>query len=149
VLFSPEDRDSMLLRNVGIYRRVYTAPKPRITSSSSPPWKTQISQVLFSSEFWYFLTHIKYSLRIGRKLRCVLNFSFVTGSYSWRKNPFTSLSTDPLVSLFVSQHSCPGKVSCTWHGAGWPCHRQLHVYLTDTTSSRTATICNKLKDAVF
>jgi hypothetical protein len=30
--FSPEDGDSMLLRNVGIYRRVYTAPKPRRTS---------------------------------------------------------------------------------------------------------------------
>jgi hypothetical protein len=34
--FSPEDRDSMFLRNVGIYQRVYTAPKPR-SSSSSPP----------------------------------------------------------------------------------------------------------------
>jgi hypothetical protein len=31
--FSPEDGDSIFLRNVGIYRRVYTAPKPRRTSS--------------------------------------------------------------------------------------------------------------------
>jgi hypothetical protein len=37
-IFSPEDGDSIFLRNVGIYRRVYTAPKPRrIASSSSPP----------------------------------------------------------------------------------------------------------------
>jgi hypothetical protein len=35
--FSPEDGDSMFLRNAGIYRRVYTAPNPRRTSSSSPP----------------------------------------------------------------------------------------------------------------
>jgi hypothetical protein len=28
-IYSPEDGDSMFLRNVGIYRRVYTAPKPR------------------------------------------------------------------------------------------------------------------------
>jgi hypothetical protein len=33
--FSPEDRGSVLLRNVGIYRRVYTAPKPRLSSSLS------------------------------------------------------------------------------------------------------------------
>jgi hypothetical protein len=33
--FSPEDGDSMLLRNVGIYRRVYTAPKPRGTAPST------------------------------------------------------------------------------------------------------------------
>jgi hypothetical protein len=31
---SPEDGDSMFLRTVGIYRRVYTAPKPRRTTSS-------------------------------------------------------------------------------------------------------------------
>jgi hypothetical protein len=31
--------DSMFLRNVGIYRRVYTTSKPRRTLSSSPPWK--------------------------------------------------------------------------------------------------------------
>jgi hypothetical protein len=36
----------MLLRNVGIYRRVYMAPKPRrTTSSSSPPWKSHISHL--------------------------------------------------------------------------------------------------------
>jgi hypothetical protein len=34
---SPEDGDNIFLRNVGIYRRVYAAPKPRRTSSSSPP----------------------------------------------------------------------------------------------------------------
>jgi hypothetical protein len=32
---SPEDGDSMFLRNVGIYRRVYTAPKPRTATSSN------------------------------------------------------------------------------------------------------------------
>jgi hypothetical protein len=38
---------SVFLRNAGIYRRVYTAPEPRRTiSSSSPPWKPQISQFL-------------------------------------------------------------------------------------------------------
>jgi hypothetical protein len=31
VVFRLEDGDSMFLRNVGIYRRVYTAPKPRGT----------------------------------------------------------------------------------------------------------------------
>jgi hypothetical protein len=30
----PEDVDGIFLRNIGIYRRVYTAPKPRRTSSS-------------------------------------------------------------------------------------------------------------------
>jgi hypothetical protein len=34
VHFSPEDGDRMFLRNVGIYRRVHTAPKPRRTTSS-------------------------------------------------------------------------------------------------------------------
>jgi hypothetical protein len=34
--FSPEDADIMFLRNVGNYRRVYTAPKPRRTTSL--PW---------------------------------------------------------------------------------------------------------------
>jgi hypothetical protein len=38
------DGSSMFLRTVGIYRRVYTAPKPRRTTSS-PPWKPQISHV--------------------------------------------------------------------------------------------------------
>jgi hypothetical protein len=33
-IFSPEDGDIMFLRNVAIYRRVYTAPKPRRTSLS-------------------------------------------------------------------------------------------------------------------
>jgi hypothetical protein len=33
-IFNREDGDNMSLRNVGIYRRVYTAPKPRRTSSS-------------------------------------------------------------------------------------------------------------------
>jgi hypothetical protein len=33
----PEDGDSMLLRNVGIYLRVNTVPQPRTTSSSFPP----------------------------------------------------------------------------------------------------------------
>jgi hypothetical protein len=32
-VFRPEDVDSMFLRKVGIYRRVYRAPKPRRTSS--------------------------------------------------------------------------------------------------------------------
>jgi hypothetical protein len=31
--FGPEDGDSMFLRNVGTYRRVYMEPKPRKTSS--------------------------------------------------------------------------------------------------------------------
>jgi hypothetical protein len=30
----PEDGDSMILQNVGIYRRVYMAPKPRKRKSS-------------------------------------------------------------------------------------------------------------------
>jgi hypothetical protein len=34
----------MFLQNVGIYWRVYMMPKPRRISSSSPLWKTQISQ---------------------------------------------------------------------------------------------------------
>jgi hypothetical protein len=33
--FNPEDGDNKLLRNVGIYRRVYPAPKSRRTRSSS------------------------------------------------------------------------------------------------------------------
>jgi hypothetical protein len=33
--FSPEDEDSMLLRNVGFYQPVHTVPKPRTSSSSS------------------------------------------------------------------------------------------------------------------
>jgi hypothetical protein len=32
-IFRAEDGDVMFLQNVGIYRRVYTAPKPRISSS--------------------------------------------------------------------------------------------------------------------
>jgi hypothetical protein len=32
-IFIPEDGDSMFLQNDGIYRRVYTAPKPIRTSS--------------------------------------------------------------------------------------------------------------------
>jgi hypothetical protein len=37
-IFSPEDGDSMFLRNAGIYLRVYTAKKLIRTSlSSSPP----------------------------------------------------------------------------------------------------------------
>jgi hypothetical protein len=43
----PEDGDSMFFRNVGIYRRVYKALKPRrIISSSKPPWKPEISRDL-------------------------------------------------------------------------------------------------------
>jgi hypothetical protein len=34
MVLDPEDGDSMFLRNVGIYRRVYMAPNPRRTSSS-------------------------------------------------------------------------------------------------------------------
>jgi hypothetical protein len=34
-IFSLEDGDSMFIRNVGIYRRVYTAPNSRRTSPSS------------------------------------------------------------------------------------------------------------------
>jgi hypothetical protein len=33
-IFRAEDRDSMFLRNVDIYRRVCTAPKPRRRTSS-------------------------------------------------------------------------------------------------------------------
>jgi hypothetical protein len=40
--FSTEEGDNMFLRNAGIYRQVYKAPKSRRTSSSSPPWKPQI-----------------------------------------------------------------------------------------------------------
>jgi hypothetical protein len=42
--FSPEDGDSMFLRNVGMYRRVYTALQLTRTPTSSPPWEPQISQ---------------------------------------------------------------------------------------------------------
>jgi hypothetical protein len=41
--FSTEDGDSMFLQNAGIYRWVYTVPKPRITS-------------LFSIKFLFFLS---------------------------------------------------------------------------------------------
>jgi hypothetical protein len=34
-IFSPEDGDSIYFRNVGIYRRVYKAPKLRTSSSST------------------------------------------------------------------------------------------------------------------
>jgi hypothetical protein len=52
---SPEDGDGIFLRNVGIYRRVYTAPRPRRTassssSSSSPPSEPQTSQEYISQE---------------------------------------------------------------------------------------------------
>jgi hypothetical protein len=43
--------ETMFLQNVGIYRRVYTAPNPRRispSSSSSLSWKHQISQQRFS-----------------------------------------------------------------------------------------------------
>jgi hypothetical protein len=33
-IFSPEDGDSTVLRNVGIYLQVYTASQPRTTSPS-------------------------------------------------------------------------------------------------------------------
>jgi hypothetical protein len=42
-IFRAEDGDSMLLRNVVIYRQVYTEPKPRTTTLSSRPSKPQIS----------------------------------------------------------------------------------------------------------
>jgi hypothetical protein len=44
-IFSQEDGDSMFLRSVGIYQRVYTASHARTTLSSSLPWKRQISHV--------------------------------------------------------------------------------------------------------
>jgi hypothetical protein len=48
----------MFLRNVGIYRRVYTAPRPRRTTlSSSPLWKPQISQVLVSLVLFMHATY--------------------------------------------------------------------------------------------
>jgi hypothetical protein len=44
LLFWVLERNSVFLRNVGIYRPVCTAPVPRRTSSSSsPPWKPQIT----------------------------------------------------------------------------------------------------------
>jgi hypothetical protein len=36
-VFNPEDGDSMFIRDVCIYPRVYTASHPRRTSSTSPP----------------------------------------------------------------------------------------------------------------
>jgi hypothetical protein len=48
-IFSPEDGDSMFLRNGGIYLTVYTAPQPRIITSSSPPWEPQISPACWST----------------------------------------------------------------------------------------------------
>jgi hypothetical protein len=48
-IFSPEDGDGIFIRNVEIYRRVYTAPKTRTSSSSSsPPWTPQIPRLLTS-----------------------------------------------------------------------------------------------------
>jgi hypothetical protein len=42
----------LYLRNVGIYLRVWTASRPRrTTSSSSPPWEPQISLTVFPTEF--------------------------------------------------------------------------------------------------
>jgi hypothetical protein len=60
-IFSPEDGGSIFLRNVGIYRRVYMAPKPRRTSSSSLPWKPQVS---------HWITHL-FNI-IGLRHRTVL-----------------------------------------------------------------------------
>jgi hypothetical protein len=57
ISFSIEDGDSMFLRNVGIYLRFYTAPKPRRTSPSSSysREKPQISQD------YYCFFYIKYT----------------------------------------------------------------------------------------
>jgi hypothetical protein len=49
-VFSPEDGDSMFLRNIGIYLRVYTASQSRRTSSTSPPWILRFSQEVLC--FW-------------------------------------------------------------------------------------------------
>jgi hypothetical protein len=54
--FSPEDGNSMFLWNVGIYWRVYTVPQPRRTSSSSSsslPWRPQISQLGLASKIQF------------------------------------------------------------------------------------------------
>jgi hypothetical protein len=48
--FSPEDGDSMFHRNL----RVYMASRPRIASSSSPPWEPKISH--WSIQFLLFFT---------------------------------------------------------------------------------------------
>jgi hypothetical protein len=42
---SPEDGDSIFLRNADINQRFYTAPKRRRKTSSSAPWEPQISQL--------------------------------------------------------------------------------------------------------
>jgi hypothetical protein len=55
--FSPEDGGSMFLRSVGIYRRVYTAPKSRTTSVSvvlSPCRLSCISVTMEFSGMWHF-----------------------------------------------------------------------------------------------
>jgi hypothetical protein len=52
----------MFLRNVGMYRRVYTAPKPRTTSSSCPVLKLYqpfLLRSMFSSDFY-----IRYEFRM-------------------------------------------------------------------------------------
>jgi hypothetical protein len=49
-IFRAEDGDSMFLRNVGIYRRVYTAPKPRGTTSvTCINDETPVSCIIFQS----------------------------------------------------------------------------------------------------
>jgi hypothetical protein len=51
-----EDRDSMFLRNVGIYLQVYTASQPRRpTSSSAQPCEPQISH-----KFWSYLLFYRF-----------------------------------------------------------------------------------------
>jgi hypothetical protein len=45
-ILSPEDGENIFLRNVGIYRRVYTAPKPTRTASSTHfkiSWSSNLS----------------------------------------------------------------------------------------------------------
>lgn len=41
-LLNREDADSVFLRNADFYLRVYTASKPRTTTSSSPSWEPQV-----------------------------------------------------------------------------------------------------------
>jgi hypothetical protein len=42
--WNPEEGDSVFSRNVGTSRRIYTAPGPGTSSSSSSPWTHKISQ---------------------------------------------------------------------------------------------------------
>jgi hypothetical protein len=60
-----EDRDSMFLRNVGIYLRAHTASQPRTTTATfSPLWELQFHIYNFYLKMLYGKYITKYNWRI-------------------------------------------------------------------------------------